>query len=79
MWKSCCRKKKIKFERTFDIETVLGDPVRIRDWKIKGLPADALSVENGIICMSAKRWPLLIDPQGQGNKWLKNMEKENNL
>ena len=79
LWKTQCRKKKIKFDRSFEIESVLGDPVRIRDWKIKALPADQLSVENGIICMSAKRWPLLIDPQGQGNKWIKNMEKENNL
>ena len=31
------------------------------------------------LCSNAHRWPLMIDPQGQANKWIKNMEKPNNI
>ena len=37
-------------------------------------PPTAVSTENGIILANACRWPLCIDPQGQANKWIKNME-----
>ncbi|XP_061578914.1 dynein axonemal heavy chain 7 [Cololabis saira] len=57
----------------------LGDPVKIRAWNIAGLPSDSFSIENAIIIANARRWPLMIDPQGQANKWLKNMEKANSL
>ena len=58
---------------------MLGEPVKIRDWTIDGLPNDSFSIDNGIIVSKARRWPLLIDPQGQANKWIKNMEKKNKL
>jgi dynein heavy chain len=51
----------------------LGDPVKIRSWQIAGLPKDNLSVENGVIVQFSQRWPLFIDPQGQANKWVKNL------
>lgn len=51
----------------------------IREWNLFGLPADNFSVENGIIVFSSTRWPLMIDPQGQANKWIKTMENTNNI
>ena len=51
----------------------LGDPVKIRNWQIAGLPRDTLSVENGVIVQFSQRWPLFIDPQGQANKWIKSL------
>ena len=57
----------------------LGEPVKIRNWQIAGLPRDALSVENGVVVQFSRRWPLFIDPQGQANKWVKNLEKDNGL
>ena len=35
--------------------------------------------ENGVLVTRGTRWPLMIDPQEQANKWVKNMEKENGL
>ena len=55
---------------------VMADPVKLRQWQVDGLPADGLSTENGIILANAFRWPLCIDPQGQANKWIRNMEQE---
>uniref|UniRef100_A0AAR2J4M4 Dynein, axonemal, heavy chain 1 n=1 Tax=Pygocentrus nattereri TaxID=42514 RepID=A0AAR2J4M4_PYGNA len=46
---------------------------------ISGLPKDNLSVENGVISQYSQRWSLFIDPQGQANKWIKNMERDNGL
>uniref|UniRef100_A0A803VTG4 Dynein axonemal heavy chain 1 n=1 Tax=Ficedula albicollis TaxID=59894 RepID=A0A803VTG4_FICAL len=57
----------------------LGDPVEIRSWQIAGLPNDALSVENGVISRFSQRWTHYIDPQGQANKWIKNLERANSL
>ena len=41
-----------------------------------GLPADRLSIDNAIIVHNSRRWPLIIDPQGQANNWIKNMDRE---
>ena len=37
----------------------------------EGLPADRISLENGAIVTNCSRWPLLVDPQLQGIKWLR--------
>lgn len=78
-WKKSCREKNIPISDDFTIERILADPIQLREWGIQGLPADSLSIENGIYVTNAKRWPLMIDPQSQANKWIKNMEKDNNL
>jgi len=69
----------IPCSKQFSLIHTLGEPLLIREWNIFGLPADNFSVENGIIVFSGTRWPLMIDPQGQANKWIKTMENSNNI
>lgn len=76
-WKSFSQTAKIPFSLDFSMIHTLGDAVKIRSWNINGLPVDNYSIENGIILFNSNKWPLLIDPQGQANKWLKNVEKGN--
>ncbi len=33
-------------------------------------------MENGVIVQFSRRWPLFIDPQGQANKWVKNLVRQ---
>lgn len=62
-----------------NLVSTLGNPVNIRTWQIAGLPKDNLSVENGVISQYSLCWALFIDPQGQANTWIKNMEKDSGL
>nr|CAD7455963.1 unnamed protein product [Timema tahoe] len=79
LWKKHIIELEIQFSLDFSVITFLTDPTTIREWNIQGLPSDEFSTENGIIVTRGTRWPLLIDPQCQGLKWIKNMEKAKNL
>ncbi|KAL8585021.1 Dynein heavy chain 3, axonemal [Nucella lapillus] len=78
-WLELSVEKAIPCSPNFSLMMTLGEPVVIRAWNIAGLPIDTFSVDNGIIVSRSRRWPLMIDPQGQANKWIKNLEKENKL
>ncbi|XP_074179212.1 dynein axonemal heavy chain 3 [Rhinolophus sinicus] len=78
-WLAQCKDRAIPGSHDFSLSSTLGDPVRIRTWQIAGLPVDSFSIDNGIIVSNSRRWALMIDPQGQANKWIKNMEKVNKL
>lgn len=36
---------------------------------LQGLPSDSISVDNGVMVLQCQRWPLMIDPQRQANKY----------
>ena len=69
----------IPFSPDFSFDQFIGKPTDIRDWNIQGLPSDPFSAENGIIVTRGRRWPLMIDPQGQANNWIRNMERKRDL
>ncbi|XP_038207715.1 dynein beta chain, ciliary [Zerene cesonia] len=51
--------------------TMLTDDTTIAMWQNEGLPSDRMSTENATILSNSDRWPLMIDPQLQGVKWIK--------
>ena len=53
------------------MKQLLEDPVETKMWNAASLPSDNLSIENGIIMFGSRRWPLMIDPQNQANKFIK--------
>ena len=78
-WVADCIERKIPISKDFGIYKVMGNPVEIREWQRAGLPSDKVSTENGILATKGSRWPLFIDPQQQANKWIKTLEKDNEL
>jgi dynein heavy chain len=67
---------KLLYQPDTSLVNFLGKPVVIQQWNMAGLPKDDNSIENGIIIDKSRRWPLMIDPQNQANKYIKNMGKE---
>lgn len=55
----------IPYSPEFSFCDFMAKPTQVRDWNIQGLPSDTFSTENGVITTSGKRWPLMIDPQGE--------------
>ncbi|KAJ1570091.1 Dynein heavy chain 1, axonemal [Nowakowskiella sp. JEL0078] len=78
-WTGHLLRLKIPHSENTTLFESLGDVVKLREWELHGLPKDSLSRDNAIIVQNSRRWPLLIDPQGQANKWIRNMEKETGL
>jgi dynein heavy chain len=73
-WIRRCQEIGVPVSENFSLLEHLADPAVVRDWNIQGLPADTLSTENGILVTRGRRWPLMIDPQGQANRWIRTME-----
>ncbi|KAF6767889.1 hypothetical protein AHF37_10390 [Paragonimus kellicotti] len=78
-WRKELIQNKIPFSDDLNCITMLVDNATLSEWNVQGLPTDELSVQNGLIVTRATRYPLLIDPQGQGKAWIKKKEAQNEL
>ncbi|XP_073398257.1 dynein axonemal heavy chain 6 [Dendrobates tinctorius] len=78
-WIKKCQELEIPISPNFSLINILGDAYEIRQWNTDGLPRDLVSTENGILVTRGRRWPLMIDPQDQANRWIRNKETKNGL
>lgn len=78
-WTPDLIEKQIPITPSVDPLSILTNEGKNAKMIAEGLPADRISIENGSIITNCKRWPLLIDPQTQGIKWLRQKEESNGL
>ncbi|XP_068603948.1 LOW QUALITY PROTEIN: dynein axonemal heavy chain 5 [Brachionichthys hirsutus] len=78
-WKKEMEDKGIPFSPDLNVIGLLVDNATVSEWNLQGLPSDDLSIQNGIVVTKASRYPLLIDPQGQGKTWIQNRERDQQL
>ncbi|KAM8878755.1 dynein axonemal heavy chain 6 isoform 3-T3 [Spinachia spinachia] len=78
-WIIQCQNLNIPISSSFSLINILGDPYVIRQWNADGLPRDNVSTENGILVTEGRRWPLMIDPQDQANRWIRSKEAKHGL
>uniref|UniRef100_A0A8P4KSK9 AAA+ ATPase domain-containing protein n=1 Tax=Dicentrarchus labrax TaxID=13489 RepID=A0A8P4KSK9_DICLA len=79
LWIIQCQELYIPISSSFSLINILGDPFVIRQWNTEGLPRDTVSTENGILVTEGRRWPLMIDPQDQANRWIRSKEVKHGL
>ena len=78
-WITHCVELEIPVTEGLTLSSVLADPYEIRQWNTDGLPRDQVSTENAILVTRGRRWPLMIAPQEQANRWIRNKEAMNSL
>ena len=71
--------KQVPFTKNLNLLDMLTNDAVRGEWNLQGLPTDELSVQNGILTTKASRFPIMIDPQGQGLGWTRVKDLTNGL
>ncbi|PHJ24428.1 dynein heavy chain family protein, partial [Cystoisospora suis] len=78
-WAKDVQRREIPVAEHFRLEDLLTSDSEIARWNGEGLPADEMSIQNGILTTCSSKWPLCIDPQMQAVSWIKSHEDANGL
>eukprot|EP00966_Prymnesium_polylepis_P206274 4779736-Prymnesium_polylepis.1 len=73
-----CEAKQLPFTEGINVSRFFVDEVTIGDWTREGLHSDQ-AIENAIMVTRSKKWPLMIDPQSQGLRWIRQREARNKV
>ncbi|XP_015255846.1 PREDICTED: dynein heavy chain 11, axonemal [Cyprinodon variegatus] len=73
-WIPFLQSQKVSVALTDGLDPILmlTDDATVAAWHNQGLPNDRMSTENAAILTTSERWPLIIDPQQQAIKWIRN-------
>eukprot|EP00928_Gymnodinium_smaydae_P032644 TRINITY_DN23583_c0_g1_i1.p1 TRINITY_DN23583_c0_g1~~TRINITY_DN23583_c0_g1_i1.p1 ORF type:complete len:1726 (-),score=195.99 TRINITY_DN23583_c0_g1_i1:50-5110(-) len=58
-----------------DLAQIIVHDTTLRNWHACGLPEDRFAIESAAIMDSARRWPLMIDPQKQAGSFMRSFGK----
>ena len=78
-WKHLLAELEIPFNNHFDVISYLSTSKDRLIWQSNGLPSDELCTQNAIILNRFNRYPLLVDPSGQGLHYLTTMYSSNRV
>ncbi|CAL6082691.1 Dynein_heavy chain [Hexamita inflata] len=80
-WTAILQKHQLSFgEQQFQLTDILSDQVTLINYiNTFKLPSDVHSQQNAVLLFSSKKYCLLIDPEQQGQQFLRNVYKEQGL
>ncbi|KAM9806325.1 dynein axonemal heavy chain 11 isoform 1-T1 [Syngnathus typhle] len=75
-WIPFLQSQKVSVPLTDGLDPILmlTDDATVAAWHNQGLPSDRMSTENAAILTTSERWPLMVDPQRQGIKWIRSQK-----
>ena len=69
-WQSYLVERQMQFHAEMVISKYVSSSVEQMEWKVNHLPDDELCIQNALIIKKYNRYPLIIDPSGQAQKFI---------
>ncbi|XP_050730386.1 dynein axonemal heavy chain 7-like [Eriocheir sinensis] len=78
-WCAGVREAGLEVSEGFSLVGTLTPALHTRAWGLEGLPTDSFSLQNATIIKHTNKWPLLVDPDEVGSRWIQQHEAANGL